>query len=676
MNAYAQGILDRLQESLADEYDGFVQIAAGGMGIVYRARHRLLERTDAVKVLFFTGDEADRERRRFYDEARIIAALSHPNIRQVYGARYDRVHDLSYLLMAFIDGENLKERLRRELPSIHGGLSIAREVTQALQYAHSKRVIHRDIKPANILIDGEGHAFLADFGIALDPSVTQSNTVPGTLQYMAPELLRGCGPSAVTDIYSLGHVFSEIFTGRRHNGDFVEESDPGRGLHHYKARIEDDAVAEMLHDLVDRMTSRLTENRPRLCGEVLGRLDQVRRALRSDHSALARAMKKLPDSGDPESPGLPSDGAWGDDEQSGELPGEDRSDPRITVLEPVAGSTALRDSADTESDRSSLRLPTASSVAGETGEMDRTVVLSPIGRSDEVNPSPALPASVAPARRNPGSDMPRRRRPRNTTVAAASMVALFAVAVVVISQIRSPIDDVEPEASLVSEQTTQEIDRSEGPTTSANHEAQRDDTLTAQPIQEFSGQTARPTASEKGTASSAERAPAPPRPNHAVAESQGPTNVESSGTNPSMNLSGADPNGASCATSVRLIMSLPSEQVRMPLLRVWKKNEPLPQPVEFQGTISLEGVAGEVFVVELLRKGLRIEPARQEIVLDPRRSHLELRFEVRAEETSEAHVKCGNGRREAIPEGNATVGGPSLASASFASNLKGPRYVA
>ena len=595
VNAHTQGVLDRLQESLADEYEAFAQVAAGGMGIVFKAEHRLLQRVDAIKVLFFAGEEADRERRRFYDEARIIAGLSHPNVRQVYGARYDRQRDLSYLLMAFIDGENLKERLRRELPSIHAGLSIAREVTQALQYAHSKRVIHRDIKPANILIDGEGHAFLADFGIALDPDVTQSNTVPGTLQYMAPELLQGIGPSAVTDIYSLGHVFSEIFTGRRHNGDFVEESDPGRGVHHYRARIDEDEVAEMLHDLVDRMTSRSAEARPRLCGEVLGRLDQVRRALKPSQAALAQALRKLPE----------------DEEDNSE-----NSEPRVTVTgsedssvsdlrpAPVAPMPAL------QTGGSNGPGPPVHESQGATGgsgssTRDQTVVLPTV--------RPRSAADASPMASSRGGFLGHVLHPR--FLVGASLVLILTVVAVIVSRNfadepdaatkpLTPLDDAE--ATLAGEPDDSPQD-SFAAQSRKDDSTEREELLEAEPIDSHEQERAQPS-------------------------SEAPAIRNQSESTPEM-LSGPD---EIFSTHVRLVMSLPSEQVRMPLLRVWKKDEPMPSPTEFRGSISMEGRAGDVFVVQLLRRGLVIEPSRQEVVLDPRRTRVELRFEIRGEDGSSA----------------------------------------
>ena len=209
--------LDRLRAALAGRYEVDCEIGRGGMAYVYRARDRQHGRDVAIKVLrpelaAALGTE------RFLREIRIEAGLQHPHILPLHDS--GDADGLPYYVMPFVEGETLRDRIRREgqLP-VPEAVRIAREVADALAYAHAHGVVHRDIKPANILLSG-GHAVVADFGVARaiksagDDVLTEAGMAVGTPEYMSPE--QGSGDTRVdgrSDIYALGCVLYEMLAG-------------------------------------------------------------------------------------------------------------------------------------------------------------------------------------------------------------------------------------------------------------------------------------------------------------------------------------------------------------------------------------------------------------------------------------------------------------------------------
>ena len=198
-------------------YEVLEVLGRGGFGIVYRAFDEVLQRVVAVKILSPSMAATSPARKRFLREARSSAAVRHENVVQVHAVEEQ---PLPYLVMEFVPGETLQQRLDRtgplDLPDI---LRIGRQVAEGLAAAHEKGLIHRDIKPANILIGGDPqeHVKITDFGLARaadDASLTRSGTVAGTPMYMAPEQAKGESLDHRADLFSLGSVLYVMCTGR------------------------------------------------------------------------------------------------------------------------------------------------------------------------------------------------------------------------------------------------------------------------------------------------------------------------------------------------------------------------------------------------------------------------------------------------------------------------------
>jgi len=208
-----------LERALGAQYDIVRLLGRGGMGAVYLAREKALERAVAIKVLPpETATDAD-TRERFRREARVAAKLTHPNIVPLH--TFGDVEGMLYFVMGYVKGESLAERMRREgkLPE-EDVRRILAEVADALHYAHKQGVVHRDIKPDNILIDDEsGRPMLTDFGVAKarasGATLTEVGAVVGTPYYMSPEQASGARDiDGRSDLYSLGVMGYQMLAGR------------------------------------------------------------------------------------------------------------------------------------------------------------------------------------------------------------------------------------------------------------------------------------------------------------------------------------------------------------------------------------------------------------------------------------------------------------------------------
>lgn len=200
------------------DYELLGVIAHGGMGVVYKARQRGLDRIVAVKMIRSDTLESATDIRRFRTEAEAAARLEHPNIVPIYevGQHQGR----HFFSMRLIDGLSLAKRISDFKSDGRAAARLLAAVARAVQYSHERGILHRDLKPANILVDAKNEPFLTDFGLAKhvekSSGITQQGAVLGTPGYMAPEQAGGrhelVGPA--TDVYSLGAILYELLTGR------------------------------------------------------------------------------------------------------------------------------------------------------------------------------------------------------------------------------------------------------------------------------------------------------------------------------------------------------------------------------------------------------------------------------------------------------------------------------
>ncbi len=213
---------------ILNEYKILQLLGKGGMGEVYLAEDTVLERKVAIKLL---PDEVQQDievRRRFLREAKAAAALDHPFVCQVYET--GEVTGKAYIVMEYVAGETLKDRLSRGPMPLMETLHTAAEIAEALEEAHEKGLVHRDLKPANIMMTPQGHPKIMDFGLAkhvtplsaegteqtatVGETLTKTGVVMGTLAYMSPEQARGGPVDARSDIFAFGVVLYEMLTGR------------------------------------------------------------------------------------------------------------------------------------------------------------------------------------------------------------------------------------------------------------------------------------------------------------------------------------------------------------------------------------------------------------------------------------------------------------------------------
>src|SRR4051812_17576047 len=203
-------------ERVAERYELEELVGTGGMSSVYKAHDELLDRHVALKILHQHYNDDEEYVERFRREARSVARLSHPNIVTVI----DRGEEdgRQFIVFEYVAGENLKALVTRDgaMPVVEA-VTIAHQIARALAFAHEHGLVHRDVKPQNVLLNGDHSAKVTDFGIARSLDVkhgmTQTGTVLGTSDYIAPEQAQGQNVSAQTDVYSLGVVLYELLTG-------------------------------------------------------------------------------------------------------------------------------------------------------------------------------------------------------------------------------------------------------------------------------------------------------------------------------------------------------------------------------------------------------------------------------------------------------------------------------
>src|ERR1051326_442440 len=196
---------------IASRYRIVALLGRGGMGEVYRADDLRLGQPVALKFIDVGSDAQSVEN--LYHEVRVARQVSHPNVCRVHDVVEADGH--RFLAMEYVDGEDLASLLRRigRLPAAKA-IDVTREIASGLGAAHDRGVIHRDLKPANVMIDGSGHAHVTDFGLA-SLAGTDDGRIAGTPAYMAPEQVAGGPVTPRTDVYALGLLMYELFTGER-----------------------------------------------------------------------------------------------------------------------------------------------------------------------------------------------------------------------------------------------------------------------------------------------------------------------------------------------------------------------------------------------------------------------------------------------------------------------------
>jgi len=276
-------------------YEITEEIGKGGMATVYRAYQPSMDRHVAVKVIHASmlGDEVGRDR--FQREAKLIAKLEHPHLLPIYD--FDGAHDPPYIVMRFLEGGTLKQVMEADRLPAEEMLYLLHQVASALDYAHRQGVVHRDLKPSNIMIDKEGNAFIADFGIArvsdAPKDLTGTGNVIGTPGYMAPEQARGkVDVDSRADVYSLGVIIYELLAGQ---GPFDRENPLEELMAHVQEPVPDirEANPELsanVNQVVQKSLAKDREERYATSGELVSNLGK---ALKKQASSAPSQLRSL-----------------------------------------------------------------------------------------------------------------------------------------------------------------------------------------------------------------------------------------------------------------------------------------------------------------------------------------------------------------------------------------------
>ena len=272
---------------LGNRYEIIKKIGDGGMAIVYKAKDILLNRIVAVKVLRPEFVDDDEFLGKFKREAEAVASLSHPNIVNVYDVGEDgKVH---YIVMEYIDGQNLKEIIKNEgTLDEYTALDITKQIAMALSAAHKKGIIHRDIKPHNILISNEGRVVkVADFGIAKavsNSTMTNIGSIIGSVHYFSPEQAKGKFVSNNADLYSLGIVLYEMIIGKV---PFRGDSPISIALQHINDEIEFTSeeqinIPQSVRTIIKKLTEKSSVDRYQSAEEVIEDIEYIEKNIDLD----------------------------------------------------------------------------------------------------------------------------------------------------------------------------------------------------------------------------------------------------------------------------------------------------------------------------------------------------------------------------------------------------------
>ena len=245
-------------------------LGRGGMSVVYLAEDLRLRRRVALKLLAPELAEDEAFRKRFLEESELAASLDHPNVVPIYAA--GEADGRLFIAMRYVEGRDLKELLRGGPLSAERTIVVCGQVAEALDFAHERGLVHRDVKPSNVLLDGRGHVYLADFGLMkrlAEPRVVEPGLF-GTIDYIAPEQIRGEDVDGRADVYSLGCLLCECLTGEP---PFRRATDAAALFAHLE---EEPPAPPGLEPVIPKALAKEPGNRYGTCAEVI---DSAREAL-------------------------------------------------------------------------------------------------------------------------------------------------------------------------------------------------------------------------------------------------------------------------------------------------------------------------------------------------------------------------------------------------------------
>ena len=290
--------MDRyIGQMLDGRYEILEVIGRGGMAVVYKARCHLMNRFVAIKILRDDMAADEEFRTHFKKEAQAVAMLSHPNIVSFYDV--SRTPEVDYIVMELIEGITLKQYMKSQgVLKIKESLHFTTQIAKALAHAHSKGIVHRDIKPQNIMICMDGSVKVADFGIAYLESmqVDEHNTAVGSVHYISPEQAKGLTVDARSDIYSLGVMMYEMFTGQL---PYIGDSAESIARQHISGNpIKPTFLNPELPDELERITLKAMnadiDQRYQTVDELLRDLEAYRLATMSAESSLSAVQEPAP----------------------------------------------------------------------------------------------------------------------------------------------------------------------------------------------------------------------------------------------------------------------------------------------------------------------------------------------------------------------------------------------
>ena len=323
------------------------EIGRGGMGTVLLARHRRMDREVAIKILPVTALDSETAVARFYQEVKVAAKLSHPNIVHAYDA--GEHHGFHYLVMEYVRGHDLARVLQQLGPlPVHLALDYMIQAAEGLLYAHRKGIVHRDIKPSNLLLDDEGTVKVLDLGLArvggisgeISTHLTTTGQVMGTVEYMSPEQAEDTrAADQRADIYSLGCCLYKLATGK---SPFARDTVVKTILAHREAPIPQisstvDPAGPLLNPLLARMLAKNPDDR-------YASIDLLLEDLRDLNRQLGGADKGAPTIGSlggTSTTGVGSSGQMGTGARSGDYPSPSHVSDEIVQIKPHRGTWLL-----------------------------------------------------------------------------------------------------------------------------------------------------------------------------------------------------------------------------------------------------------------------------------------------------------------------------------------------